>query len=109
MLTRLGNEDDGADTLDLHAGGIPKLDGASDIGVKLSEEFPSTGHVMGAPVLRHHTSVRSLLEPSSRRACALGSSRWRRATVADAAGDNPMLVCARSRSNSSSSTYATWA
>jgi hypothetical protein len=47
VLTRLGGEDDGADALDLHAGGIPKLDGASDIGVKLSEEFPSTGHVMG--------------------------------------------------------------
>ena len=47
MLTRLGGEDDGADALDLHAGGIPKLDGASDIGVKFSEELPSTGHVMG--------------------------------------------------------------
>jgi hypothetical protein len=47
MLTRLGGEDDGADAVDLHAGGIPKLDGASDIGVKLSEELPSTGHVMG--------------------------------------------------------------
>jgi hypothetical protein len=47
VLTRLGGEDDGADTLDLHAGGIPKFDGASDIGVKLSEELPSTGHVMG--------------------------------------------------------------
>jgi hypothetical protein len=47
MLTRLGGEDDGADALDLHAGGIFKLDGASDIGVKLNEELPSTGHVMG--------------------------------------------------------------
>jgi hypothetical protein len=46
MLTRLGGEDDRADTLDLHAGGVPKLDGTSDIGVKLSEELPSTGHVM---------------------------------------------------------------
>jgi hypothetical protein len=46
VLTRLGGEDDGADALDLHAGGITKLDGASDIGVKLSE-LPSTGHVMG--------------------------------------------------------------
>jgi hypothetical protein len=26
---------------------IPKLDGASDIGVKLREKLPSTGHVMG--------------------------------------------------------------
>jgi hypothetical protein len=40
-------EDDGADTLHLHAGDIPKLDGASDIGVKLSEELPSTDHVIG--------------------------------------------------------------
>jgi hypothetical protein len=47
MLTRLGGEDDGADDLDLHVRGVPKLDGASDIGVKLSEELPSIGHVMG--------------------------------------------------------------
>jgi hypothetical protein len=47
VLNRLGDEDDGADAHDLHTGGIPKLDGASDIGVKLSEELPSTGHVMG--------------------------------------------------------------
>jgi hypothetical protein len=47
VLTRLGGEDDRADALDLHTGGILKLDGASDIGVKLSEELPSTGHVMG--------------------------------------------------------------
>jgi hypothetical protein len=46
VLTRLGSEDDRADALDLHAGGIPKLDGASDIRVKLSEELPSTGNVM---------------------------------------------------------------
>jgi hypothetical protein len=47
MLTRLSGEDDGADALDLHTGGVPKLDGASNIGVKLSEELPSTDHVMG--------------------------------------------------------------
>jgi hypothetical protein len=47
VLTRLDGEDDGADTLDLHAGGVHKLDGASDIGVKLSEKLSSTGHVMG--------------------------------------------------------------
>jgi hypothetical protein len=47
VLTRLGGEDDGADALDLHAGGIPKLDGASDAGVKLGEELPPSGHVMG--------------------------------------------------------------
>jgi hypothetical protein len=47
MFTRLDGEDDGADVLDLHAVGIPKLDGASDIRVKLSEELLSTGHVMG--------------------------------------------------------------
>jgi hypothetical protein len=47
MLTRLNGEDDRADALDLHVGGVPKLDGASDIGVKLSEELPSIGHVMG--------------------------------------------------------------
>jgi hypothetical protein len=47
VLIRLDSEDDGADALDLHAGGILKLNGASDIGVKLSEELPSIGHVMG--------------------------------------------------------------
>jgi hypothetical protein len=47
VLTRLDGKDDGADALDLHAGGIPKLDGASNIRVKLSEELPSTSHVMG--------------------------------------------------------------
>jgi hypothetical protein len=47
VLTRLGGEDDGADALDLHAGGVPKLNGASDIRVKLSEELLSTSHVMG--------------------------------------------------------------
>jgi hypothetical protein len=47
VLTRLGGEDDGADALDLHVGAISKLDEASDIGVKLSEELPSTGHLMG--------------------------------------------------------------
>jgi hypothetical protein len=48
VLTRLGGEDDGADAFDLHAGGIPKLDGASDAGVKLGEELPPSGHVMGS-------------------------------------------------------------
>jgi hypothetical protein len=47
VLTRLDDEDDRADALDLHAGGVPKLDGASDIEVKLSEELSSTGHMMG--------------------------------------------------------------
>jgi hypothetical protein len=47
VLTRLGGEDDRADALDLHAGGIPKLNESSDIGVKLSEDLPSTDHVMG--------------------------------------------------------------
>jgi hypothetical protein len=47
MLTRLSGEDDRADVLDLHIRGIPTLDGASNIGVKLSEELPSTSHVMG--------------------------------------------------------------
>jgi hypothetical protein len=59
-------------------------------------------------VSRHHPSVLSLLEPSPRRACALGSSRWRRAAATDAAGDNSMLACARSRVGSSS-TCAMWA
>ena len=47
MLTRHGGEDDRADALDLHAGGIPKFDRASDARVKLGEKLPSTGHVMG--------------------------------------------------------------
>jgi hypothetical protein len=47
MLTRLDGEDDGANALDLHAGCIPKLDGTSDTRVKLGEELPPSGHVMG--------------------------------------------------------------
>jgi hypothetical protein len=47
VLTGLGGEGDGANTLDLHAGGVPELDGASDAGVELGEELPSAGHVMG--------------------------------------------------------------
>jgi hypothetical protein len=47
VLSSLGGEDDEADTLDLHGRGIPKLDGASHVGVKLGEELPSIGHVMG--------------------------------------------------------------
>ena len=47
MLTRHGGEDDGADALDLHAGGVSKLDRASDARVKLGEELSSTGHVVG--------------------------------------------------------------
>jgi hypothetical protein len=47
VLTRLDDKDDRADALGLHAGGVPKLDRASYIGVKLSEELPSTSHVMG--------------------------------------------------------------
>ena len=47
MLTGLGDEDDGADALDLYGGGIPELDGASYVGVELGEELSSTGHVVG--------------------------------------------------------------
>jgi hypothetical protein len=47
VLTRLDDEDDGGNALDLHTGGVPKLDRTSDIRVKLSEELPSIGHVMG--------------------------------------------------------------
>jgi hypothetical protein len=47
VLSSLGGEDDGADTLELHGGGIPKLDGASHFGIELDEELSSTGHVMG--------------------------------------------------------------
>jgi hypothetical protein len=42
-------------------------------------------------------------------ASAHDPSRWRRADAADAAGDNSMLACARSRAGSSSSACATWA
>jgi hypothetical protein len=75
VLTRLSGEDDGADTLDLDAGGIPKLDGALDIGVKFSEELQSIGHVMGGTGVEAPPVNVSLPEPLSRRACALSSSR----------------------------------
>jgi hypothetical protein len=47
VLTKLCGEDDGADALDLHAGGVLKLDAALDAGVKIGEELLSTGQVMG--------------------------------------------------------------
>ena len=47
VLSGLGGEDDGADALNLHGGGISKLDGASHVGVELGEELPSTSHVVG--------------------------------------------------------------
>jgi hypothetical protein len=47
VLIRLGGEDDGANTVDLHARGIPKPNGASDVRVQLSEKLPLTGHVIG--------------------------------------------------------------
>jgi len=46
VLIGLGSEDDRADALELHGRGIPKLDGASNAGVKLGEELPSLGHVV---------------------------------------------------------------
>ena len=47
MVNRLGSEDDGANSLDLHTRGVPKLNGASDTRVKLGEELPWACHVMG--------------------------------------------------------------
>jgi hypothetical protein len=87
VLTRLGGEDNRVDALDLHAGGIPKLDGASDIGVKLSEEHLSTGHVMGGtgveappvslvaagPIAEEGVCSRLMKVEESRR----GRCRWR--------------------------------
>jgi hypothetical protein len=59
-------------------------------------------------VSRHHPLVLSLLEPSPTRVCTLGSSMWRRGAAANAAGNNSMLTCVRSRVVSSS-TCAMWA
>jgi hypothetical protein len=47
VLAGLGGEDDGADALDLHGGGVPELDGASNARVKLEEELPPPDHVVG--------------------------------------------------------------
>ena len=47
VLAGLGVEDDGADALDLHGGGLPELDGSSNAGVELREELPPPGHVVG--------------------------------------------------------------
>jgi hypothetical protein len=47
VLSRCGDEDDEADTLDLYTGGVPKHDRASIARVKLGDELPSAGHVMG--------------------------------------------------------------
>ena len=47
VLTGLGGEDDGVNTLDLHGGGILELDRASNAGVNLGEELSPPGHVVG--------------------------------------------------------------
>jgi hypothetical protein len=84
VLTRLGGEDDGADTLDLHAGGIPKLDVASDIGVKLSElggcvmggagvEAPPVSLVAAGAVAEEGVCSRLIKVEESR----CGRCRWR--------------------------------
>jgi hypothetical protein len=109
VLTRLSSEDDGADALDLNIGGIPKLDGALDIGVNLSEELPSTSHVMGGVGVEDPPASLAIVGVvAEERVCSFNSSRWRKATTVDAAGDNLMLACARSRAGSSS-TYVMWA
>ena len=46
VLIGLGDEDDGANALDLHDGGVPKLDGVSNTGIKLREELSPPGHVL---------------------------------------------------------------
>jgi hypothetical protein len=72
VLTRLDGEDDEADALDLHTGGVPELDGASDIGIKLSEKLSSTDHVMvGASVKAPPVIAGAVVEEG----VCLGSSR----------------------------------
>ena len=46
MLAGLSGEDDRASALDLHSGGIPELDGASNARVELGELL-QPGHVVG--------------------------------------------------------------
>jgi hypothetical protein len=109
VLTRLGGEDDGADALDLHAGGVPKLNGASDAGVKLGEELPLTGHVMGGAGIKAPPVSLVVIGCIAEKGVCLGLSRWRRSAAADAAGGSSMLACAKSRAGYSSSTCAMWA
>ena len=47
MLAVPGDEDYGASALDLYGGGVPELDGASNVGVELGEELPPACHVVG--------------------------------------------------------------
>ena len=103
MLTRLGGEDDGANTLDLHAGGIPKLEGASDARVKLGEELPSAHHVMGGAGVED-PPINLVIAG----AVAEGGTRPRlvevEVAVADVDGGSSMLACATSRAASACAT-----
>jgi hypothetical protein len=47
VLAGLGCEDDGADILDVHGGGVPELDGASHVGVQVGEVLSLPDHVVG--------------------------------------------------------------
>ena len=50
VLAGLGGEDDGADALDLHGGGVTELDGALYAGVQVRELTPTSHMVGGAGV-----------------------------------------------------------
>jgi hypothetical protein len=52
--------------LDLYAGGVPKLGGASDARIKLGEELPPADHVMSGAVVEaqscDHVFARAIAE-----------------------------------------------
>jgi hypothetical protein len=109
VLTRLGGGDDGADALDLHAGGIPKLDGTSDAGVKLGEELPSSGHVMGGAGVEAPPVSLVVVGGVAKKGVCSRLVEVEESCCGDAAGGSSMLACAKSRAGSSSSTCAMWA
>jgi hypothetical protein len=113
VLASLSSEEDGAHALDLHGGGVPELDGASDDGVELGEELSPPCHVVGGA---------NVEVPVPRKAWALGSSRWSWAEPADlergklepfssspVSCRNSMHPCTKNRAEYSSSACATWA
>jgi len=76
VLAGVGSEYDGADALDLHGGGVLKLDQALNIGVKFEEELPLHSHVVSGIGVKAPPIDLVATGPVSKEDMAHGSSRW---------------------------------
>ena len=106
MLAVLGDEDYGAGALDLYGGGIPELDGASNVGIELGEELPPAYHVVGgAGVEAPPIDLVAATGPAAEEGVCLGLVE----VAAGAARGGSVLACVMNRAGYCSSACATWA